>query len=280
MTGDLHCHTRISDGSMGIEDLIFYAKRAGLDFVAITDHDSLAGVTRAEVLGKRYGIRVVAGVELACRDTTRGRSVHLLCYLPHHPDRLEGLCMRTLERRTAAGKQMIKKVMARYPVTAEHMLRQSAGSNAIYKVHLMQALWELGYADGLFGNVQKELFSSRGGSCLVTFEYPDIYEALEIARQAGCITVIAHPFQFDSFDLTCELAEKGLIDGVEYRHPRCPPERANDLLELAQRYNLIKTGGTDFHGAFSPKANPLGTCITTREDLDRLFKLSSERGRN
>ena len=82
MIGDLHIHTRFSDGSMGIDDVVFYAKRAGLDFIAITDHDTMAGCTRGRVVGERIGIQVLAGVELSCFDRERGRKVHLLCYLP------------------------------------------------------------------------------------------------------------------------------------------------------------------------------------------------------
>ena len=63
-------------------DLIFYAKRSGLDFVGVTDHDTMAGLSRAEQLGKRLGIGVIGGVEMSTRDYARGRRVHLLCYLP------------------------------------------------------------------------------------------------------------------------------------------------------------------------------------------------------
>lgn len=102
MIGDLHCHTKLSDGSMGIEDVVFYAKRMGLDFIAITDHDTMAGVTRASVLGQRYGIQVIPGVEISCIDSKRGRKVHMLCYLPLKPMRLESIFQKTLTLRTQA----------------------------------------------------------------------------------------------------------------------------------------------------------------------------------
>ena len=65
MIGDLHCHTRLSDGSMNIDDVVFYAKRAGLDFLAITDHDTMAGCTRAAIVGNRMGIGIIPGVEFS-----------------------------------------------------------------------------------------------------------------------------------------------------------------------------------------------------------------------
>ena len=110
MKADLHCHTMLSDGTLGIEELIQVAKKSGVDTIAITDHDTLAGTVRAAIIGKRFNINVITGVELSCWDDERNRKVHLLCYMPDHPDRLEGLCMRTSEFSKAAsrsgGKQL------------------------------------------------------------------------------------------------------------------------------------------------------------------------------
>ena len=84
MTGDLHCHTRLSDGAMGLEEAVFYAKRSGLNFLSITDHDTMTGVVRAGIIGARHGIRIISGVELSCYDYERKKKVHLLCYLPQN----------------------------------------------------------------------------------------------------------------------------------------------------------------------------------------------------
>ena len=158
MIGDLHCHTKLSDGSMGIEDIVFYAKRMGLDFLAITDHDTMAGVTRATVLGQRYGIQVIPGVEISCIDSKRGRKVHMLCYLPQKPMRLESIFQKTLNQRTQAGYNMIDKVCRLFPVTKEHILRYSSSSKSIYKQHIMQALMDLGYTNTIYGDLFHQLF--------------------------------------------------------------------------------------------------------------------------
>lgn len=167
MIGDLHCHSKLSDGSTSLEDIVFYAKRAGLDALAITDHDTLAGASRAQVLGKRYGITVIPGVEISTFDPDTQRRVHILCYLPLKPDRLAGLLSRTLEQRRISGEQMIQKVSRLYPVTREHILRYAAASNSIYKVHIMQALLDLGYDTSIYGQLYAQLFSDSSGSCLV-----------------------------------------------------------------------------------------------------------------
>lgn len=77
MIGDLHCHSKLSDGSTGLDDIVFYAKRAGLDALAITDHDTMSGVPRAEILGRRYGLTVIPGVEISTFDPdTRPEGAH------------------------------------------------------------------------------------------------------------------------------------------------------------------------------------------------------------
>ncbi|MEG1631264.1 MAG: PHP domain-containing protein [Hydrogenoanaerobacterium sp.] len=272
MIGDLHCHTKLSDGSLGLEDVIYFAKRAGLDFVAITDHDTMAGVTRAGILGKRYGINVVSGVEFSCIDEQRGRKVHILCYMPEKPDRLEGLCNKTLDARTKSGIEMIKRVSQFYPVTADFVARYYAGSKSIYKQHIMSALMDLGYADTMFGAEFDKLFNNKTGIAYVTTEYPTVYEVLELIHQAGGLAVLAHPREYDSFELLNELLSKELLDGIEAYHPRNTAEDIILLEKLASDNNILKFGGTDFHGFYTNPQSPLATCVTPHETLTQLFR--------
>ena len=126
MAADLHCHTKLSDGSVGIEDVICIAKKSGIDTIAITDHDCLAGTVRAQVISKRYDVRVVPGVELSAFDNEAGKKVHILSYLADAPDRLEGLCKRTSIARKRAGQIMMLKVASRFPVSSEFIIAHAA----------------------------------------------------------------------------------------------------------------------------------------------------------
>ena len=273
MIGDLHCHSKLSDGSTSLEDIVFYAKRAGLDALAITDHDTLAGASRAQVLGKRYGITVIPGVEISTFDPDTQRRVHILCYLPLKPDRLAGLLSRTL-----SGEQMIQKVSRLYPVTREHILRYAAASNSIYKVHIMQALLDLGYDTSIYGQLYAQLFSDSGGSCLVKTAYPSLEEVLQTVKQAHGIAVFAHPSVYRSMELVRRLAPSGFIDGIEVYHPRNTEEDQQQLLTLCRQNGLLITGGTDFHGSYaSRRANPLATCVTDEENLKGIFELHRQR---
>ncbi|EOS63897.1 MULTISPECIES: PHP domain-containing protein [unclassified Anaerotruncus] len=277
MIGDLHCHTRMSDGALGVDDLILYARRGGLDFVAVTDHDTMAGVRRAEQLGRRFGIGVIGGAEFSAWDSARGRKVHLLCLLPKRPDRLEGTFRRTLEGRDRAMRESMKKVMRFFPVTEEHILRHAQGAAAVYSVHIMAALRDLGYTESLYGDLYRELLLGPDGSCFVRQEYPDVHEIAGLIRSAGGICILAHPSSYDSIDLMQELAENGEIDGVERYHPRVKEEDIPVIDAVVGQYQLIPTGGTDFHGGNTRHPSPLGSCLTMQEPLERLFRLSKSR---
>ncbi len=273
MIGDLHCHTHLSDGSMSLDDLIFYAKRAGLDFIAVTDHDTMDGVTRAEVLGRRYGINVIPAAEISCKDSERGNKVHILCYMPVKPDRLQGMFSQTLDSRTKAGKRIIRAVIRYYPITEEHIARYTLGSKSIYKAHIIQALLDLGYDCQSHGDLYHQLFSSNGGICAREPEYTDVYDALEIIHSAGGIAVMAHPPMYKSMELLEELAKKNLIHGVETFHPSINSQDCETICKIADKYGLIKTGGSDFHGFLTSRPNPLATRITKEDAINAMYQL-------
>lgn len=85
MSADLHCHTKLSDGSVAIDELVILAKNKGIPTIAVTDHDTFAGATRAKIFGQRHGVEVIHGAEISAFDYQRKRLVHLLCYMCEHP---------------------------------------------------------------------------------------------------------------------------------------------------------------------------------------------------
>lgn len=277
MIGDLHCHTHLSDGSISIDDLIFYAKRAGLDFIAVTDHDTMDGVTRAEVLGRRYGITVIPAVEISCMNPLNGKKVHILCYLPGKPDRLQGLFSQILESRTKAGKRIIRAVMRYYPITEEHIERYTLGSKSIYKAHIIRALLDLGYDCQSHGELYRELFNSESGLCHRECEYPDVYTVLETVHSSGGIAAMAHPPTYDSMGLLNELAEKGMLQAVEAYNPAVGAEDTQAIIRLADKHGLIKLGGSDFHGFLTSRPNPLASRITTEDSINAMYQLKKSR---
>ncbi len=276
MKADLHCHTTISDGSLGISDIIKQADRDNVRYIAITDHDSLASLSRSAVLGKRYNVNVIPAAEFSAFDSARGRKVHILCYMPEKPDRLEGLCLRTSEGRMKLGKSIAMRVLEKYPITLESILRYSAGSKAIYKCHIMHALMDYGYTTDLYGSVYDEIFDAKDGLCATQVQqeadfYPDVRFVTTLIKASGGISVMAHPKVYDSLDLLEELAAEGAIDGAEVWHSSADEAFRNQVTELAKQYDLITTGGSDFHGFYNHYAIQIGSNPTPEEELDKIL---------
>ena len=277
MIGDLHCHTTLSDGSLGIEDIIVQAKRTGVDFISITDHDTMSSISRAKVLGERYGIQPIPGVELSAWDKTRNRKVHILCYAPQKPDRLEGICIKACEIRKQCAKEMVQNVMERYPITAESVMKHATGSKSIFKQHIMHALIDYGYTTHFYGRLNNELFNLETGSCVVEREYPDVNFVLDLIHSARGVAVMAHPVYYNSLELLEELAQKGKLDGVEAYHYTADEEQQKKILEIAEKYNLIVTGGSDFHGLYNAKPTHIGSNVTDKENIDRILRLANKK---
>ena len=276
MVCDLHCHSKISDGSMGIEEILTMAKRRGVSAIAITDHDAVAGATRACIVGKRLGVEVIHGVEMTAYDHDRGRKVHVLGYLCDSPDRLEGACLRMNNARRAAATEMIKKVLRYYPIAPETVARYAAGSTNVFKQHIMHALIESGYTDRIFGDLYRKLFARDGGRAYVPIEYPDVYEIIDLIRSAGGLVVLAHPYVYDSIDLMHDLVGKELLDGIEVWHPSNTEERIDTLKAFAEENHLLMTGGTDFHGFYTDPLRPIGSCGAPEDTVQKMkeYKLA------
>lgn len=276
MKGDLHCHSKLSDGSQGIEDIIAMSKKMNLNFVAITDHDTMSSHSRAKIVGDRYGVQIIPAVEFSAFDYQRGRRVHILCYMPLKPDRLEGMCIKICESRKKSGNEMAKKVMKLFPISPESITRHSASSKSVYKQHIMHALMEAGFTTGIYGPLYDKLFHPEQGSCYVETEYPDVYEVLNLIHSSGGIAVFAHPHIYNSFDLLQELCEKRLIDGIEVWHGKATQDDEAQLHQMCDTYHLIPTGGSDFHGMYSSCPAHIGKCTTPNESIEALFALNEE----
>ena len=279
MAADLHCHTKLSDGSVGIEDLIVIAQKSGIDTIAITDHDCLAGTVRGQVIGKRYGVTVIPGVEISAFDFEAGKKVHLLSYLADAPNRLEAVCKRVSVARKRAGQIMMLKVASRFPITSDFIINHASGSTNLYKQHIMHALMDAGYTDKIFGDLYYALFdASNETNIRAPTKYPSVEEVINEIHGAGGIAVLAHPALFDNFNEIEKYTSMGL-DGVEVWHPSADEETVNRLTEICKKQKLLLTGGSDFHGIYGQKTVTLGACSTPQEHLDKLMGYKAKKKR-
>ncbi|MBQ6267919.1 MAG: PHP domain-containing protein [Clostridia bacterium] len=273
---DLHCHTKLSDSSMGIDDLIVLAQKRGVTTLAITDRDCQAGTVRAKIIGERYGVTVIPGVEISAYDAKRDRCADILCYLSDSPDRLEGLCRRNVLARKRASQMMTIKVARKYPISPELVIKCATGSTAVFIQHIMHALLECGLTDRIYGELYDTLFSPESKeNVLVHADYAAPEEVVTAIHEAGGIAVLAHPATRDSFELLEELVPCGL-DGVEVWHPDATEEQQDSLLSFARANGLLTVGGTEFKGMYSRQPLSLGACATPDAAFKALLSYKSK----
>ena len=279
MSGDLHCHTKLSDGTLGLEELIALAAKRGIETIAITDHDCLAGTVRGKIIGERNGIKVIPGVELSALDSRTGKNVHILAYLFDSPDRIEGLCHSNAAARKKAGQFMMLKVAKRYPVATDLIMKCATGSTNLYKKHIMQALIECGYADSFNGELYNALFSKESeNNILVVPKYEDVKDVIQAVHTAGGIAILAHPYASDCVNDLADYIEYG-IDGIEIFHPSANEEQQAFLKKFASKNKLLATGGSDFHGLYNTYKVSLGDYSTPDDYLHALLSYKSKQKR-
>ena len=262
MTADLHCHTKLSDGSMGIDDIIILAQKRGVDTLAITDRDCLAGTVRAKLIGERHGIKVIPGVELSSYDSENKSDVYIIGYMCDSPDRLEGMCHRNLIARKRAAQYMMIKASQKFPISADLVLKCAQGSTNVYPVHIMSALIESGMTTELYGELYNELFVDGGeNSVLVRPKLPEPEELVEAIHDAGGIAILANAGAFEGTKVLEKLIAAGL-DGIEAWCPQHDDETAVRLAKYAKKNGLLAIGGSDFKGRNNKYCVSLGSYST------------------
>lgn len=260
---DLHTHTRHSDGTFTPGELVDLAVARGLSVVAVTDHDSTAGLAEAMAAAEGRGLQVVPGVELSA--VHEGGGVHLLCYWmdPDHPE-FRAELLRLREDRLRRGERMVERLRdLGYPISFERVREIAAGHNVV-RPHIAEALVEAGVVGTPEEAFTEELIGD-GGRAYVEKDALHPLEALGLAKRAGAVCVLAHPGMWRGErpvpdDLIETMAGRGL-DGLEVDHPDHGPEQRARYRAMATRLGLVPTGSSDCHGTrFDPVR--LGTVTT------------------
>jgi predicted metal-dependent phosphoesterase TrpH len=248
---DLHTHSSYSDGSLSPRKLVQLAKKKKLRAIALTDHDTVAGVAEALEAGKELGVEVVPGVEISARHPPG--TMHILGYYIHASNRklLEAL-KKLQQARAARNPKIIERLQALgLEISTTEVLDLSAGQ--VGRPHIARALVNKGYVSSI--DQAFSLYLKKGAVAYVEkFRFPP-KETIAMIRGAGGIAVLAHPFTLgiekpdELSQLLGELGEMGL-EGVEVYYPDHAAEMAVLYEEVAKRLGLVCTGGSDFHGNF------------------------------
>lgn len=242
---DLHTHTTASDGALSPTELVGRAAQAGIGILAITDHDSVAGLSEARVAAKPRGLRVVPGVEFG--TYTKGAEIHMLGYLfdPENAP-LQQRLRELREGRFARGKQMVEKLDAiGLPVPWERVEALAAGGS-VGRPHVARAMIEQGYVGTIDEAFEKYLGRGRPAYIERTQLSPE--DCIALVHQAGGVASLAHPTWVRDVELLLPLLVGAGLDGIETYYGTYPPETVACLEGLARRYSLVPTGGSDYHG--------------------------------
>lgn len=243
MTADLHIHTTASDGKYTPEELIKQAKEAGLTYVSITDHDTVAGLR--QVISNRTSLKIIPGLELS--TDLANREVHILAYsfeIDHPQLSLE--LEKIVEDRFLRAKKMVKKLNALgYAVNYDRILKIAGQATAIGRPHVAKALVESGYFNQV-GDAFPGLLEKNGPAYVPHYKMSPEF-AIRLVECAGGIPVIAHPGLIGDDTVVLHLIQEG-AKGLEVYHPKHDQFQTDKYLRMTQAHNLLVTGGSDFHG--------------------------------
>lgn len=274
MKAELHCHSVISDGCLSYEEIFDYAKGIGLSHIALTDHDSFS-TEKIKASAEEKGLGLIVGAEMSCRDEETKNRVHILCYMPKDLSPLKNIADQTLKKRNEVGEYIIEKITRDFPISKEAILKYSEKSACIYKAHIMRAFLDYGFDKELYGRLYGEIFYENKEKYSKAIAYPNVFDVLEAGRESGAVVVLAHPSVYKSMGLAEYLSKNKLIDGVEIYHPKNKKDDILALEEMAKKYNLAVTSGTDFHGFHNSCPNPLGSFMAEDDAINRIFAISS-----
>lgn len=275
---DLHAHSTESDGTDTPSELVAVAVAAGLDVLALTDHDTTAGWSEIETAVHEHGagrISVVPGAELSCAcPDGRGGSVtvHLLAYLfdPQSQALVDEQTRLRSERRSRLRSMAERMATDGFPVDPEALMAGLPPDSPGGRPHLARALVEGGTVDSV--NEAFDRYLGTGGSYYLPRTDTPVERAIDMIAEAGGVTVLAHPFATArgpvvTAEVVEQLTHRGL-GGVEVDHPDHDEPTRQRLRTLAAELDLIPTGSSDYHG--TNKTIAIGQELTPQESLDRL----------
>ena len=284
---DLHTHTTVSDGGDSPRELVEKAAAAGLDAIAVTDHDNDSGCDEAVAVGREVGVEVVRGVEISCDvgalkdmglEPAQRPTMHLLGYFI--PETTNPLSEGLAELQDARANRNVRSVERLndlgIPVTFEEVETEAGGPGAqIGRPHFAAVLVRHGAVPDYQAAFDEYL--SKGAKAYLDRKLYAPAEAIELMRSAGAVPVLAHPFTLhlsgDDLERFVDALVEAGLEGIEGYHGDAPEEDQAVFRSLGQSRKLIVSGGSDYHGDMRPDRSMPGGKYGVRvpdEVLDQL----------
>ena len=271
---DLHIHSTASDGRYSPAEIIRMAVSAGLTIIALADHDTVDGLAHALETAKEFPeLTVIPAVELST-DTSSGE-VHVLGYFIDYTDQdFKNSLERMRNSRVIRAEKMVAKLRELGCYIEWERLKELAGNGAVGRAHIAQALLEKGYISSF-----KEAFTKYIGHDCPAYVGRDKLtpvEAVQLVLKASGLPVLAHPFtSLNPEAMAKELKAVGLV-GIEVYYAGYLPTEINTLLNMAQKYDLIPTGGTDYHGIDDTSDITIGETDVPMQFVEKLIALGKK----
>lgn len=274
---DLHLHSSASDGVLSPAEVIAKAAELGLTAISLTDHDNVDGIAPALEAAKQYpSLTFIPGLEIST-DTSTGE-VHVLGYYIDHtnPELLSALRSLRDSRLGRAQKMTEKLSDMGISIEWEHV-KELAGDGSVGRPHVAQALLDKGYIDTI-----KEAFTKYigfGGPAYVPREKKTPVEAVELITRAEGLAVLAHPLGIPNLDTLLKTLVRARLIGLEVYYKDYSTEDREYLARISDKYGLIATGGTDYHGRDSSTEVMMGEAVVPPYLADNLIALAENRSR-
>ncbi len=262
---DLHLHTTFSDGTFSPSELVKQAKEVNLSAIAVVDHDTIFGIEPSCQAGREQGVEVLPGIELTVEN--HGREIHLLGYLIDYQNQ------RLKEQLIILNKNRIERI---HKITLKlKKLGLDLEPEAVFKIsqkgspgrlHIARAMAAEGLVSSIYEAFHKYI-GDKGPAYVAGFRLSP-QEGINLIKAAGGIPVLAHPYTLGDDEMIPRLVDLGLM-GLEFYYSEHAPAMTSHYLKLAKKFQLLLTGGSDFHGAAKPNTK-LGVVKIPYELVEKL----------
>lgn len=272
---DLHIHSNASDGKHSPSEIVRRAASLGLKIIALSDHDTIDGIPEALNAARSFpGLTVIPGVEIS--TDVSGGEVHILGYFIDHTDPdLVSVLGRMRNSRVERARKMVSKLAALGVKIEWERVKEIAADSTLGRPHIAQAMQEKGYIRSF--NEAFDRYIGHGGPAYVERDKMLPSEAVQLIVRSGGLPVFAHPVTFPGYQsMTLELLSAGLV-GIEVYYKNSTPEEIRKTRELADKYGLIPTGGSDYHG-IDPNEVDIGGVAVPLESAKRLIARAEKHG--
>jgi len=265
---DLHIHTTASDGTYSPAEIVELASSENIEYIAITDHDTVSGIQEAIIEGKKKGVNVIPGIELSLNYPGVLGSIHLLgLYIDYKSNYIDEIIKVLKQYRIERNLRMLEKAKKLNIDISEKDF--DIPLDRLGRAHIASFLEKKGYVSSI--NEAFEKYLKKGGEIYVNKKRYRIEEGIDIIHSLGGISILAHPYTTKLNSKNLEIFLNYLVnvcklDGIEVFYPEHSPRFVDFYYSLAVNFKLIITGGSDFHGFNKPDISLLSYLETQTEN--------------